>query len=249
MSSITSWSTHSPLLRRVNLAFMSGKFANANPYNVTLELHEREKQIETLHAEVLGNASERSAALEKEKTQFSVQIQRLQTQLDAACSAGDDFKQRLAEKDSLLESVSEQLADATKRLTASEQGRSEAQVAAEQVAKQLSSNIDERNDLKARLAQSMQEQSVILAVKDELVARLTAEGATHQAALDELNRFELEEQTALGQRRHQSTTIDRTIHASATPTRRPCIAEVRNRHCDPRPRCDSRAPCVYRASQ
>jgi Lon protease-like protein len=42
------WQKDSPLLRRCNVAYMSAKFADANPLSAVLEIHKLRKEIEVL---------------------------------------------------------------------------------------------------------------------------------------------------------------------------------------------------------
>jgi hypothetical protein len=56
------WIEDSPLLRRVNMAFMSGKFAARHPFHLTRDLHRLRNDCTTLRAEIKVIAAQADAA-------------------------------------------------------------------------------------------------------------------------------------------------------------------------------------------
>lgn len=63
------WMTDSPILRRVNLAFMSAKFASSNPYRVSTELYQARTQLTEVQGE-LATALKRATSAELEIQEF-----------------------------------------------------------------------------------------------------------------------------------------------------------------------------------
>ncbi|MCD9027308.1 FkbM family methyltransferase [Luteimonas sp. BDR2-5] len=80
------WAEDNPVLRRVNVAFMSSAFAAANPYKLSREIHQLRKENELL-AESKTQLEQRKAALE--------------TDLRSQASRADEYKKQAAK---LLES-------------------------------------------------------------------------------------------------------------------------------------------------
>jgi len=63
------WMEDSPLLRRANLAFMSRRFADANPYRLTMELYQARKDLASLRAEIEATESRVQAAVQERDAQ------------------------------------------------------------------------------------------------------------------------------------------------------------------------------------
>ncbi|WP_341887616.1 FkbM family methyltransferase [Variovorax sp. YR752] len=76
----TEWIVDSPLLRRVNIAYMSSRFAQNNPYRLTQELFQARRQLEEAGHQA-KELKEASATLERRIA--GIEAQNRQAQLDA----------------------------------------------------------------------------------------------------------------------------------------------------------------------
>jgi FkbM family methyltransferase len=101
------WITDSPLLRRVNCAYMSERFAAQHPYKLTRELFEAQRNAKALEAELLGEKARFDAIatkhdrLIKEASEAQQRIQRLETEqrenaLEAELRARLDEREKAA---------------------------------------------------------------------------------------------------------------------------------------------------------
>jgi FkbM family methyltransferase len=97
------WMDDSPLLRRVNLAFMSSSFAERNPYRLTLELNQVKDELEKAHDEA-------RAAREEAEAQARRQL--------ALDSEADTLRRRLLDMQSALDQQQAEAAAAASQAVA-----------------------------------------------------------------------------------------------------------------------------------
>jgi FkbM family methyltransferase len=98
------WMDDSPLLRRVNLAFMSQAFVDRNPYRLSIELGEANATIASLkayqtRADALAEQLQAATAAQQELRQqlqaLTTEQQDLRQRLQAAATEQQDLRQRL----------------------------------------------------------------------------------------------------------------------------------------------------------
>ena len=208
------WLEDSPLLRRVNLAFMSRKFANAHPYRLTIELHRRQKELEALQQEV-GRSSERLAGLDEQNAHLVVELQKAQAQLDKITMARQDLQQRLAARDQSYNGLAERLANVESQLAERDATCRELTEIAANLSERLSSSVAENDELKKRLMHSDEEVRVMTFSKEGLQTRLSAEEASNRIALEKLARSEDENKLLVT----EAETLGRTLASASETTR------------------------------
>jgi len=102
------WTEDSPLLRRVNIAFMSSKFARENPYRVSMEVFKLKDDVRALtrqHKAALQKLDEK----EKQQTELEKNLEKANAELKSALEQAD-------EKEKSNVKLMEQLAASDKEL-------------------------------------------------------------------------------------------------------------------------------------
>ncbi len=106
------WIVDSPLLRRVNIAFMSRKFADSNPYRVTQELYRVRSELDSLERDAelarqeIKKATKSLDALRKELLETSMDRDSLRSRVSALEQSQESL---LEERDALRQAA--ELAD------------------------------------------------------------------------------------------------------------------------------------------
>lgn len=155
------WIDDNPLLRRINIAFVSDGFARQNPYKVTNELFGLKVAKDELEArnrdltQQVSDLTSRAGELERESVEVRTQLADVSAERESAQKAHDD-----------LESHNTEL---RKQISAREASLHDAEKARDELAKQCA-------DLREKLSEQV--------TKRELAEKAYQDAVEHQASLE-----------------------------------------------------------------
>lgn len=104
------WLTDSPILRRVNLAFMSEKFASNNPYRVSTELYRARTQLTEAQG-TLETALRRATSAEVELQEFRARADKDTEKHSALVDECNNLRSKLALADASTSQLASNLVD------------------------------------------------------------------------------------------------------------------------------------------
>jgi FkbM family methyltransferase len=120
------WIEDSPLLRRMNMAFMSGRFAEANPQRLSRELFD----LRAVHADLGKRLSERDRAAETAERR-ALDLEARLSERDRAAETAErralDLEARLSERDRAAETARAEMADLKRRIGEADRDRKKAE--------------------------------------------------------------------------------------------------------------------------
>ena len=148
------WPSDSPLLRRVNLGFMSERFAAANPHRLSRELHRLRVQSAALATEKDALAAE-AEDLRSRVAAAAAEIEALQAHAAARDQAAAEVAAAAAESSAALTAAQTALAALTRDIAAAERQASEARTEREALAREHARILDYARSLEKRYAATL----------------------------------------------------------------------------------------------